>query len=119
ACCSNAHRSFPVQTRTKNSAPPTWSLAMTSPSLTPASACQSTAGFGNRWLKNRVLRQLEHICHGHLLVHVDGESLSFGVPGATPHAELYVSDPALWSLPAGNGSIGAGEGYTHGYWNSP
>lgn len=92
---------------------------MTSPSLIPASTCQATASFGSRWLKSRVLRQLERLQRGHLLVHVDGESLSFGQPGATPHAEFEVSDPALWSLLASNGSIGAGEAYVHGYWNSP
>jgi cyclopropane-fatty-acyl-phospholipid synthase len=92
---------------------------MTSPSLTPASTCPVTAGLGSRWLKNRVLRQLQQLRRGHLQLHVDGEVLSFGQPGSQPQAELRVTDPALWSLLASNGSIGAGEAYVHGYWNSP
>src|SRR5690606_30163629 len=78
-----------------------------------------TAGLGSRWLKNRVLRQLAQLRVGHLVVHMDDEALSFGEPGTSPHAELRVTDPALWSLLASNGSIGAGEAYVHGYWSSP
>ncbi|MGY2258222.1 class I SAM-dependent methyltransferase [Pseudomonas sp. SDO55104_S430] len=93
---------------------------MTNPSLNPSSTCSSTAsGPGARLLKKLVLRQLAQLRHGHLVVIVDGQPLSFGQPGEGLHGEIEVHDSALWPMVAANGSIGAGEAYIHGYWSSP
>jgi cyclopropane-fatty-acyl-phospholipid synthase len=70
-------------------------------------------------LRRAVLRQLQQLRHGHLRVLENGELLSFGDPASPLQGEIEVLDTALWSLVAGNGSIGAGEAYIHGYWRSP
>jgi cyclopropane-fatty-acyl-phospholipid synthase len=92
---------------------------MTNPSLTPMTFGSAANGIGARVLKKGVLRQLAHLRNGHLVIIVDGEPLSFGQPGATPHGEIEVHNAALWPMVAVNGSIGAGEAYIHGYWSSP
>ena len=52
---------------------------MTNPSLNPIRTCGSAAnGVGARLLKKLVVRQLAKLRHGHLVVIVDGEPLSFG-----------------------------------------
>jgi cyclopropane-fatty-acyl-phospholipid synthase len=70
-------------------------------------------------LKRAVLRQLQQLRHGRLLIRDGDELLHFGQEGAALHAELSVHDSGFWTLVAGNGSIGAGEAYIHGYWSSP
>src|SRR3989344_8035168 len=92
---------------------------MTNPSLTPMTCGSAANGIGARVLKKGVLHQLAHLRHGHLVIIVDGEPLSFGQPGAAPHGEIEVHNAALWPMVAVNGSIGAGEAYIHGYWSSP
>jgi cyclopropane-fatty-acyl-phospholipid synthase len=44
---------------------------------------------------------------------------NFGDAGSALYAEVEIVDDAAWSLIAGNGSIGAGEAYIHGYWRTP
>lgn len=93
---------------------------MTNPSLNPAATSEAAAnGLAARLLKKAVLRQLHQLRHGQLVLIVDGERLCFGQPGAASHAEIEVHNPALWSMVAANGSIGAGEAYIHHYWSSP
>lgn len=79
----------------------------------------STNGLTGSLLRRGVLRQLSLLKHGQLLVVEDGERLLFGTPGSTLLGEIHVNDPALWGMVAGNGSIGAGEAFIHGYWSSP
>ncbi|MFG6205633.1 class I SAM-dependent methyltransferase [Pseudomonas retamae] len=79
----------------------------------------STNGLTGSLLRRGVLRQLSLLKHGQLLVIEDGERLLFGNPGSSLLGEIHVNDPALWGMVAGNGSIGAGEAFIHGYWSSP
>lgn len=79
----------------------------------------STNGLTGSLLRRGVLRQLSLLKHGQLLVVEDGERLLFGTPGSSLLGEIHVNDPALWGMVAGNGSIGAGEAFIHGYWSSP
>jgi cyclopropane-fatty-acyl-phospholipid synthase len=65
------------------------------------------------------LRQLSRLKHGQLVVVEDGERLMFGTPGSHLLGEIHVLDAAVWGMVAGNGSIGAGEAFIHGYWSSP
>jgi cyclopropane-fatty-acyl-phospholipid synthase len=88
-------------------------------SLSAKSHWLSTHGIGASLLKRAVLRQLQQLRHGRLLVRDGDELLHFGQEGAALHAELSVHDSGFWTLVAGNGSIGAGEAYIHGYWSSP
>ncbi|WJN58653.1 cyclopropane-fatty-acyl-phospholipid synthase family protein [Pseudomonas sp. SO81] len=93
---------------------------MKSPDLISAkSTVRSSNGLGAGLLRRLVLRQLGQLRHGRLSVLENGERLEFGRDGASLHAEIEVLDPALWALVAGNGSIGSGEAYIHGYWSSP
>ncbi|MDD2089788.1 cyclopropane-fatty-acyl-phospholipid synthase family protein [Pseudomonas guariconensis] len=66
-----------------------------------------------------VLAQLGKLRHGHLRLLSHGQQWSFGEASSPLQAEVEVLDDATWSLIAGNGSIGAGEAYIHGYWRSP
>jgi hypothetical protein len=65
-----------------------------------------------------VLRQLSQLKHGQLVVIEDGERLCSVRRAATCWGN---PDPRCGSvgLVAGNGSIGAGEAFIHGYWSSP
>ncbi|MEO4047528.1 cyclopropane-fatty-acyl-phospholipid synthase family protein [Pseudomonas sp. CAU 1711] len=93
---------------------------MKSPDLTSAKTSVRTGnGIGAGLLKRAVLRQLGRLRHGQLTIIEDGERQTFGQTGAPLHAEIQVQDAAVWAMVAGNGSIGAGEAYIHGYWSSP
>ncbi|MFR0687868.1 class I SAM-dependent methyltransferase [Enterobacterales bacterium AE_CKDN230030158-1A_HGKHYDSX7] len=74
--------------------------------------------FASGLLKLAVLAQLRRLRHGQLSLWADGEELRFGDAGSPLQAHIEVLDPAAWGLVAGNGSIGAGEAYIHGYWRS-
>jgi len=64
-----------------------------------------------------VLRQLERLERGCLTL-ADGASVhTFGRKGGDPAVRLSVADPRFWSELAYGGSIGAAEGYMHGYWH--
>lgn len=93
---------------------------MKSSSLTSTrSLVRSGNGIGAGLLRRAVLRQLENLQHGLLLIQEGNDTLHFGQPQSDLRAEIRVSDPAVWGLVAGNGSIGAGEAYIHGYWSTP
>ena len=93
---------------------------MKSSSLTATrSLVRSGNGIGAGLLRRAVMRQLQNLHHGLLVIHEAGDSLHFGNPQAHLRAEITVHDPAVWGLVAGNGSIGSGEAYIHGYWSTP
>ncbi|MDZ3992160.1 cyclopropane-fatty-acyl-phospholipid synthase family protein [Pseudomonas sp. Teo4] len=69
--------------------------------------------------RSAVLAQLRRLRHGHLRLICQDRQWTFGDAGSTLWAEIEVVDEAAWGLVASNGSIGAGEGYFHGYWRSP
>ena len=93
---------------------------MKSPSLIATkSVVRSGNGLGANLLRSAVLRQLSQLRHGQLAIVENGERMLFGQAGAVLHAEIQVLDPAVWGMVAGNGSIGSGEAYIHGYWTTP
>jgi len=69
--------------------------------------------------RSAVLAQLRRLSQGHLRLLSKGRQWSFGDVDSPLQAEVEVLDEAAWNLIAGNGSIGAGEAYIHGYWRSP
>ncbi|RIJ12982.1 class I SAM-dependent methyltransferase [Pseudomonas sp. 91RF] len=79
----------------------------------------STHGITGSLLRRGVLRQLAQLKHGQLVVIEDGERQVFGTPDSALLGEIHVLDAAAWGMVAGNGSIGAGEAFIHGYWSSP
>ncbi|MGG2399330.1 class I SAM-dependent methyltransferase [Pseudomonas sp. SH1-B] len=93
---------------------------MKSSSLTATrSLVRSGNGLGASLLRRAVIRQLQNLHHGLLVIHEAGDSLHFGDPQSRLRAEIVVHDAAVWGLVAGNGSIGSGEAYIHGYWSTP
>jgi len=69
--------------------------------------------------RTAVLTHLGKLGHGHLRLLSHGQQWSFGDAASPLQAEVEILDDATWSMIAGNGSIGAGEAYIHGYWRSP
>jgi len=69
--------------------------------------------------RSAVTAQLRRLRHGHLRLLGAGRQWSFGDPASPLQAEVQILDDEAWNLVAGNGSIGAGEAYIHGYWSSP
>ncbi|HDS1679319.1 TPA: class I SAM-dependent methyltransferase [Pseudomonas putida] len=69
--------------------------------------------------RHAVLAQLSQLSHGQLRLISRGRQWTFGDLASPLYAEVEIVDDAAWGLVAGNGSIGAGEGYIHGYWRSP
>ncbi|MGV8844354.1 MAG: class I SAM-dependent methyltransferase [Pseudomonas sp.] len=80
---------------------------------------RSGHGLAAGLLRRAVFKQLRLLRHAQLVVIEGDQRRVFGQAGATLQAEIRVQDPALWGMVAGNGSIGAGEAYIHGYWSSP
>ncbi|WP_416422520.1 cyclopropane-fatty-acyl-phospholipid synthase family protein [Pseudomonas sp. App30] len=79
----------------------------------------STYGMTSALLRRGVLRQLNSLRHGQLLVVEGDEHLRFGNPASPLVGEIHVQDASAWGLVASGGSIGAGEAFIHGYWTSP
>ena len=75
---------------------------------------QAAAGF----LRGLVLRRLEGLSEGHLVLQEGGRSLEFGRRGAALSAVVHVRDPAFYADVALGGSVGAGESYMLGRWHA-
>lgn len=84
-----------------------------------AKAGFSTHGLSSSLLRRGVMRQLQALKHGQLVVFEGGERTLFGTPGQALLGEIHIHDSAAWGLVASNGSIGAGEAFIHGYWTTP
>lgn len=63
-----------------------------------------------------VLRQLRGLQHGSLMIDAGGEHLRFG--RGLPESSLRVQDAAFWPQVAFGGSVGAGEAYMAGDWQT-
>jgi cyclopropane-fatty-acyl-phospholipid synthase len=79
------------------------------------------AQFGalNRFLRQRLLKQLRLLRHGRLLLMENGEQLEFGQPiEICPDLQIRVEvlDPAFYRAVVSNGSVGAGEAFAAGLW---
>lgn len=92
---------------------------MKSASLVNRGRLLNTHNLTSHLLRRGVLRQLEQLRTGQLLIIEDGQRLLYGNSGASLLGEIHIHDPAVWGMVAGNGSIGAGEAFIHGYWSSP
>ncbi|MCI0913381.1 SAM-dependent methyltransferase [Pseudomonas putida] len=91
---------------------------MTEPTLSVSKSTGLTPLLGNL-ARTAVLAQLRGLAHGSLRVICNDRQWTFGEAGSALQAEVEIVDEAAWSLVASNGSIGAGEGYIHGYWRTP
>ena len=71
----------------------------------------------NRWAKTLLLRQLERLQRGEIILH-DGETLRFGKPHpdfAEP-VHLHIDGEEFFADTVFGGSIGAAEAYMAGFW---
>ena len=92
---------------------------MKSPSLVSKTSRLSTYNLTSVLLRRGVMRQLNQLKNGLLVLIENGERHQFGDSHATLIGEVQVNDPSIWGMIASNGSIGAGEAFIHGYWSSP
>ena len=92
---------------------------MKSPSLVSKTSRLSTYTLTSVLLRRGVIRQLNQLKNGLLVLVENGERHQFGDHHATLIGEVQVNDPSVWGMIASNGSIGAGEAFIHGYWSSP
>ena len=73
----------------------------------------------SRLIKRLVLKSLESLSEGKLTI-VDGNGVfEFGDANATVTAKIVIKKFAAYQCFFSNGSIGAGEAYMQGYWESP
>ncbi len=91
---------------------------MSTPTLSVSKSAGLTPLLGGL-ARSAVLAQLGKLRHGHLRLREGGQQWSFGDAASPLQAEVEILGGGAWNLVAGNGSIGAGEAYIHGYWHSP
>ena len=73
-----------------------------------------------RWLRDRVLSQLDGLQHGRITLIDGGLRRTLGPAQDTSglHATIHVLDPAFYPAVAFSGSVGAGASYAEGQWTS-
>ena len=91
---------------------------MSDPTLSVSKSAGLTPVLGSL-ARMAVLAQLRRLSQGCLRLICNDQHWNFGDAGSALYAEVEIVDDAAWSLIAGNGSIGAGEAYIHGYWRTP
>ncbi|MDU9402963.1 cyclopropane-fatty-acyl-phospholipid synthase family protein [Pseudomonas sp. zfem004] len=91
---------------------------MPEPTLSASKSAGLTPLLGGL-VRSAVLAQLRRISRGQLRLIGNDRQWTFGETGSALYAEVEILDEAAWGMVAGNGSIGAGEAYIHGYWRSP
>ena len=74
-----------------------------------------------RFARKQVFSQLDGLSSGSLSVVEASRTHQFGDPECADgiHARITVTDPRAYTMLVQRGSIGAGEGYMAGYWQSP
>lgn len=87
---------------------------------TPATVELGETGISIRHRRSRslVFRLLERLEHASLTVQEGHRELHFGTEGASHRAQMRVHDSRAYRLMATGGSIGAGEAYELGFWDS-
>jgi cyclopropane-fatty-acyl-phospholipid synthase len=80
----------------------------------------ATAGFSDRMAQKVVHKLFASLTAGRLLVQEGGEVLEYGEArdSATLVAHIHIKHPAVYRQLLLNGSIGAGEAYMNGLWDS-
>ncbi|NUN53611.1 MAG: class I SAM-dependent methyltransferase, partial [Planctomycetaceae bacterium] len=84
----------------------------------PAAPVPSRPGFLDGILRRGVLRRLEGIREGFLVLRDAGGESAFGDPASTLRAGIRVARPSFWSAVALRGSVGAGESFMDGDWTA-
>ncbi|MEN9361512.1 MAG: hypothetical protein RL095_3047 [Verrucomicrobiota bacterium] len=99
---------------------------MSSVAASPAAALPTRRFSLNRLLRlgdgtarSLVLKQFALMDQGHLVIEECGEEKHFGQKDSPLHARLIVRHPQTWSDMVLGGSVGAGEAWMRGDWDSP
>ncbi len=73
------------------------------------------------WARRAMLELLGKLTHGHLVIEEAGQVWQFGEDRhhASICAHIQVKSPAAWLALLRNGTVGAGESYMHGHWDTP
>lgn len=76
---------------------------------------------GENWSRTLVVNVLQKLQVGSLVIEEQGETSTFGDLGCNSglHARLIIHDPSAYRHIALGGSIGAGEAFMQGLWESP
>lgn len=80
------------------------------------------SGSGNafdRWLRGRVLSRLSSLDHGRLVIQDRDGEYALGSADDGLQANVVIRDLRFWRLMASGGSVGAGEAWMVGLWDSP
>jgi cyclopropane-fatty-acyl-phospholipid synthase len=72
----------------------------------------------DRWLRQQVIRRMQVIENGQLLIDDELGSIRLGGESG-PVAKVRIHDLKFWRLMATGGSVGAAESYMAGLWDSP
>jgi cyclopropane-fatty-acyl-phospholipid synthase len=86
---------------------------MNETTLSPVSALNPKAGLLAELSRRALLRRLDGLTAGALVIREADRSWRFG---EGPEIRVDVLDPGFWSAVALGGSVGAGEAYTDGLW---
>ncbi len=89
---------------------------MSDSSLTQTAPTPARPGPLTALARRSVLARLQALAHGSLSIEESGERMSFG--SGRPQVSLRVLDPAFWPAVAFGGTVGAGEAYMDGLWES-
>jgi cyclopropane-fatty-acyl-phospholipid synthase len=76
------------------------------------------AGWLARATRGAVIAKLAGIRDGHIALHEEGGTHTFGDPASALRASVTVKDAAFWPAVALRGSVGAGESYMDGHWTA-
>jgi cyclopropane-fatty-acyl-phospholipid synthase len=79
---------------------------------------QSSQGGMDAWLRGRVLKRLETLRDGRLVVHDQDGQWAMGQSDSLT-ARVEVHDQRFWRMLATGGGLGAAEAYMAGLWDSP
>ena len=83
-----------------------------------ARAARSRGGPTTKWCRRRVLERFGSLEHGGLELSDGRERWMLGRAGGRV-GRVEVRDPAFWRMLVTGGSVGAGEAYVAGLWDSP
>jgi cyclopropane-fatty-acyl-phospholipid synthase len=81
----------------------------------------TTATVFENWARRAMLELLRNLTQGHLVIEEAGQVWQFGEDRqhASVCANIQVNSPAAWLALLRNGTVGAGESYMQGYWDTP
>ncbi|MES2623720.1 MAG: cyclopropane-fatty-acyl-phospholipid synthase family protein [Pseudomonadota bacterium] len=91
--------------------------------MTDSGAIKSapTSTFLENLARRALFRLFEELTVGCLVIEETGRTYQFGQDRAQAriHATIHVQNPAAWLALLRNGTVGAGESYMFGYWDTP